>query len=74
MIVSMLVLERMTNQWLTDAQCSSKTGIPTGTLRDWQFKKQNICFSRIGRLVRYSEAEVEAYLQSQGVEVQTAAQ
>jgi predicted DNA-binding transcriptional regulator AlpA len=59
-------------QWLTEQQCSDKTGIPTATLRDWRFKKLNIPFSRIGRLVRYSEAEVDAYLQAQSVSVTTA--
>ncbi|WP_291053636.1 helix-turn-helix domain-containing protein [Herbiconiux sp.] len=60
-------------QWLTEEQCSAKTGIPAATLRDWRFKRVNIPFSRIGRLVRYSEAEVESYLQSQTVEVQRTA-
>lgn len=55
--------------WLTEKETSEKTSIPAATLRDWRFKKQNIPFSRIGRLVRYSEAEVDAYMASQTVEV-----
>ncbi len=55
--------------WLTEAQCSEKTGIAVGTLRDWRFKRINLPFSRIGRLVRYSDAEVDAFMAAQTVEV-----
>ncbi|WP_382307362.1 helix-turn-helix domain-containing protein [Herbiconiux sp. UC225_62] len=60
-------------QWLTEQQCAEKTGIPVGTLRDWRLKKLNLPFSRIGRLVRYSDAEVDEFMAAQTVEVKRTA-
>jgi excisionase family DNA binding protein len=59
--------------WLNEQQCSEMTGIPVGTLQDWRTKKLNIPFSRIGRLVRYAEDEVDAYMRSQTVAVKKSA-
>jgi predicted DNA-binding transcriptional regulator AlpA len=59
----------MTTRWITETECSAKTSIPVNTLRDWRFKKVNLPFSRIGRLVRYSEVEVDAFMAAQTVKV-----
>lgn len=56
-------------KWLTEQQCSELTGIPAGTLRNWRSAGINLPFARIGRLVRYSEAEVDAYMKAQQVPV-----
>ncbi|QJU54381.1 helix-turn-helix domain-containing protein [Herbiconiux sp. KACC 21604] len=60
-------------RWLTEQQCSEQTGIPVGTLRDWRMKGLNLPFSRIGRLVRYAESEVDTYMRSQQVDVKQSA-
>ncbi|WP_066041975.1 helix-turn-helix domain-containing protein [Herbiconiux solani] len=60
-------------KWLTEQQCSELTGIPVGTLQDWRGKRVNLPYSRIGRLIRYSEAEVDDYMKAQQVPVKQSA-
>ncbi|WP_104084211.1 helix-turn-helix domain-containing protein [Cryobacterium sp. Y11] len=55
--------------WLNEHAVASKTGINVETLRVWRRTKKHIPFSKIGRLVRYDEGTVDAYMKSQEVAV-----
>lgn len=55
--------------WLTEKEASAQFKIAVGTLRDWRHKEVHIPFSKIGTLVRYDEAEVDAYIKAREVKV-----
>ena len=55
--------------WLTEQDVSARTSISVETLRVWRGAKKHIPFSKIGRLVRYDEKTVDAYMKSQEVAV-----
>lgn len=50
---------------LTPAALSEKTGFRPSTLANWRVLNQGPAFFKIGRLVRYDEAVVEAWLAKQ---------
>lgn len=50
--------------WLTPVQVSESTGIAVGTLANWRVLGTGPAFVKVGRLVRYEEAAVEAWMQS----------
>jgi predicted DNA-binding transcriptional regulator AlpA len=54
---------------LNPKEVSGLTGVPTTTLAQWRYRKIGIPYLRIGRLVRYDLADVDAYLQRCRVEV-----
>ena len=54
---------------LTPEQVSKMTTIPTSTLAQWRYRKRGIPYLRIGRLVRYDLADVNAYLRRCRIEV-----
>lgn len=59
----------MFEQYLTPAQLSEITLIPTGTLAQWRSREQKPNakpigpkWKRLGRAIRYAEADVRAWL------------
>lgn len=54
---------------LSADEVSELTGIPGTTLAQWRYRKQGMPYLRIGRLVRYSQADVDSYLQRCRIEV-----
>lgn len=54
---------------LSPEEVSLLAGIPTTTLAQWRYRKIGIPYLRIGRLVRYDAADVDAYLQRCRIEV-----
>jgi predicted DNA-binding transcriptional regulator AlpA len=57
------------NRWMNEQECADLVSIPTATLRNWRFTGAvQLPFARIGRLVRYSEADVQAFMGSRKVE------
>lgn len=59
----------MERKFLAAEQVSELTGIPVSTLAQWRYRKHGFPYLRIGRLVRYDAADVEAYLQCCRIEV-----
>ncbi|MFB3921970.1 MAG: helix-turn-helix domain-containing protein [Terriglobia bacterium] len=54
---------------LPPEEVSRRTGIRPTTLAQWRYRKTGIPYLRIGRLVRYDAADVDAYLQRCRIEV-----
>lgn len=50
------------SRMLTPAQVAERLGIPVATLKAWRYKGIGPVFSRMGKHVRYDEADVEAYI------------
>jgi excisionase family DNA binding protein len=55
---------------LSPKQASEVLGIPTGTLADWRSQRRGPPFYKIeGHLIRYSQAELDAWVAGQRVEL-----
>lgn len=54
---------------MTPQQVSANTGIAVGTLANWRVAGTGPAFVKVGRLVRYDAAAVEAWKQSQSAQV-----
>jgi hypothetical protein len=55
--------------YLTDKEVSEITGRALQTLRNDRHRRQGICYSKIGRLVRYSQKDVEDFMESRKIKV-----
>jgi hypothetical protein len=55
---------------LTEDQVSERWNIPVSTLRYWRGSGEGPNFLKLGRLVRYDAAALEAYLQRECLRVQ----
>lgn len=58
----------MTSKLLSTPQAASMLGLAAATLVDWRHKRQGPRYAKIGRLVRYHEQDVVAFLSSRFVE------
>lgn len=47
---------------LTEAEVADLLRIPAGTLKKWRTRGDGPPFTRVGRLVRYREQELDAWL------------
>ncbi len=54
-------------RYLTEKEVSKITGIALSTLRTSRFKRTGITYSKISRSVRYSYADVIAYMESRKI-------
>lgn len=51
---------------LTTAQAAGRLGLKSSTLEAWRFEhRKGLPFVRIGRLCKYSERSIEAYIARQ---------
>jgi len=53
---------------LTEPQTAEKLNTATATLRRWRWAGVGPAYIKVGRLVRYDEDDLEAYLKSRRVE------
>ncbi len=67
--VQYFVYQDMRIEPLTAEEVSKLTGLSIGTLAQWRSQKRNIPYLKIGRLVRYSQRDVQVYLDSCRVSV-----
>ena len=63
------VYQDMSIELLTAEEVSRLTGLSIQTLAQWRSQKRNIPYLKIGRLVRYSQSDVQVYLDSCRVSV-----
>lgn len=55
-------------KWLSERDVAAMTGISLSTLRKHRHFMMGIPYSKVGRSVRYEEAEVVAFMRSRRVE------
>jgi excisionase family DNA binding protein len=53
------------NKFLTEEQLSDGINVSLGTLRRWRLENRGPKFHKFGSLVRYSEQDLETWLQAQ---------
>ena len=56
-----------TIKYLNEKQVSEVTGIAVQTIRNWRQLRRGFPYSKVGRAVRYSVADVEAYMESRKI-------
>jgi excisionase family DNA binding protein len=54
---------------LTPGQVAAMTGVSKETLAQWRSQKRGIPYLKVGRVVRYDPADVQAYLEGCRVSV-----
>jgi excisionase family DNA binding protein len=55
--------DRVLTDLLKPEEVANKTGLSLDTLAQWRSQKRGIPYLKIGRVVRYDLAEVQAYLE-----------
>jgi|WetSurMetagenome_2_1015567.scaffolds.fasta_scaffold784110_1 excisionase family DNA binding protein len=55
--------------YLSEVEVSALLGVPQRTEQTWRLQRRVLPFVRVGRLIRYRLADIEAYLASRTVSV-----
>ena len=55
--------------WLNPQEVHSRFGFSTSTLAKWRMNNLNLPFSKMGKYIRYKRSDIEAFLESNKVEV-----
>ena len=50
---------------IDEARLSARLGVSKSTLQSWRYAKRGPRYIKLGRLIRYRAADVEAYLRAQ---------
>ena len=61
-------MEMNTNQYLTEKQVASITGISIATLQNQRYMRSGMKYHKIGRSVRYSLEEIHRYMQAHAID------
>ena len=69
---SVVLNEKNQNQWLTEVEVSLLTKLSLSTLRAHRFYRKGMPYSKVGRSVRYSLADVAAFMESRRVTIENA--
>ena len=56
-------------EWLTPREVSSEYLFSTSTLAKWRMRDLNLVYHKIGKFIRYKRSDIEAFLESNKVEV-----
>ena len=55
--------------WLSPQQVKEVYKFSTSTLAKWRMQKINLAYSKMGKYIRYKRSDVEAFLESNKIEV-----
>ena len=58
-------------EWLNPQEVNKEFGFSTSTLAKWRMDNLNLVFSKMGKYIRYKRSDIEAFLESNKVEVVT---
>ena len=50
---------------LDEARLATKLGVSRSTLQSWRYRSMGPRFIKVGRLIRYRSADIDAYLRAQ---------
>lgn len=56
-------------EWLSPRQVHNRYGFSISNLAKWRMEDINLPYSRMGKYIRYSDADIEAFILSNKVEV-----
>lgn len=58
--------------WLTPERAAEVLGVPAATLAQWRYRGQGPRYSKVGAVVRYARADLDAWLAAAAVEPHSA--
>jgi excisionase family DNA binding protein len=64
-----MVTDKPQKDYMTEAEVAGFLGVPQRTLQTWRIQKRELPFVKIGRLIRYSRADITVYLSQRKVAV-----
>lgn len=56
-------------EWLTPLEVSKEYGFSVSTLAKWRMDNLHLPFSKMGKYIKYNRNDIEAFLESNKVEV-----
>ena len=56
-------------EWLNPSEVNKEFGFSTSTLAKWRMVNLNLSFSKIGKYIKYKRSDIEAFIESNKVEV-----
>ena len=56
-------------EWLNPQGVKKRYGFSVSTLAKWRMLNKNLKFSKMGKYIRYDVADIEAFIESNKVEV-----
>jgi len=56
-------------EWLTPKEVQKEFGFSTSTLAKWRMNNLNLTFSKMGKYIRYKRSDIEAFIDSNKVEI-----
>jgi hypothetical protein len=56
-------------EWLTPLEVSKEYGFSVSTLAKWRMDNLHLSFSKIGKYIKYNRNNIQAFLESNKVEV-----
>ena len=62
-------MEAEKKEWLNPREVNQEFGFSTSSLAKFRMKNINLPFSKIGKYIRYKRSDIEAFLESNKVEV-----
>lgn len=62
-------MEISKKDWLNPKEVNSEYSISVSTLAKWRMENKKLPFSKIGKYIKYKRADIEAFLNSNMVEV-----
>ncbi|NOR56504.1 MAG: helix-turn-helix domain-containing protein [Sulfurovum sp.] len=62
-------LAKEQKEWLTPNDVHNQYSFSTSTLAKWRMNKINLVFHKIGKYIRYKRSDIEAFIESNKVDV-----
>ncbi|MEA1880278.1 MAG: helix-turn-helix domain-containing protein [Campylobacterota bacterium] len=64
-----ILLAEIQTEWITPNAVQKQYGFSTSTLAKWRMDNKNLPFSKMGKYIRYKRSDIEAFIESNKVEV-----
>lgn len=61
--------EKQNKDWLNPKEVNQEFGFSVSTLAKWRMDNKNLSFSKIGKYIKYKRADIQAFLNSNVVNV-----
>lgn len=64
-----MILAKGQTEWITANTVHEDYGFSTSTLAKWRMDNKNLKFSKMGKYIRYRRSDIEAFIESNVIEV-----
>ena len=63
------MMDNIKKEWINPSETSQEFGFSISTLAKWRMSNKNLPFSKVGKYIKYRRADVEAFLNSNLIDV-----